>query len=279
MIFLAIALRCEAAAFLRHSDLKADQQSLRFPIYRGADITVAITGVGKVRAAMAVVNMLRTEPIDVLRRSVVANIGLCGASRGDYGSRGDLIVINQVIDHGSRRRYYPDMLLQHDLPEAEVETFDTPVVTPDAIENGVVDMEAAGFFEAASRFVSPDRILIVKMISDFLAGERVSPDWVEQAFAAKTEPLAVMLRQYHDCHRNQASSLPGHIEDDIRVLAEQLRLTATQRCELRKLAVYFVLNGGESIAELGETLDLHVTSKVASKAEFAKLIAAMSAFT
>src|SRR5690554_1763627 len=109
MILIITALMIEAAPLIEHFRLRRDMSIHEFPVYRNADIALIVSGVGKVRSAIAATYLLsicntkynkdieNVNDDSCIKDHTLVNIGFCGASETQY-EIGSLILINKVID-------------------------------------------------------------------------------------------------------------------------------------------------------------------------------------
>ncbi len=254
MIYITTALQCEARPLIQHFNLRQDQAANQYRRYANGEITVIVTGVGKTRAATAINHLLSAENSRDLSRSVIVNFGVCGAVRKDSLVIGDMVVVNQIQDNACGRAYFPDMLLKHDFKEAGIETFDSPVGDTSTPALPLVDMEASGFFEAASEHFSPDRIMCIKIISDFLEPKRVSNKQVATLIESCINNLTQLFRAFHELIPPAEKVLGPDDETILDQLNSRFRFTSTQRHLLRRSAEAFAVR-------TGSTLDSFKTSR------------------
>ena len=174
MIFIIAALQSEARPLIDHFGLKSSNNT-KWRIYQSDEMALIVSNTGKVRSAMATTYLFNYTQFCETENAIAINVGICGSANPDLYAIGDLVVINQVFDRGNQRRYFPDMLLRHGFKESGLETSDRPATRTDTLSMPLVDMEAAGFFEASRVYFSPNRILCLKLVSDYLDGDRISP--------------------------------------------------------------------------------------------------------
>ena len=178
-------MRCEAVPFIRTLGLKRDGSYGGFEVYRGDDITLCVTGMGKVDAACAVSAVL-SSLIDI-DRTLVVNIGVCAGM-----SAGTLYRISRIHDEDSGKDQYPDMLRKTEYLEMCLHTSDAYKLDDnfnDDMSEFVYDMEGASVFRAASSFVSPDRILMFKIVSDSGSPEEVTEQMCIDLIGRYTDKL------------------------------------------------------------------------------------------
>lgn len=168
MIYLITALDAEAKAIVEHYRLKRDT-SLPYTLYRGEDILLLVTGIGKINTLMSVSTLLGWRIPE--RKDILINIGICGAP--STFEIGEPLLIHQIIDNG--RCYYPDILYTHTLRESTLTSVESPQASASTFP---VDMESAGVFQAASRFFKLHQIAFLKIVSDHFEPHNVTKEGV-----------------------------------------------------------------------------------------------------
>ncbi|RMH68787.1 MAG: hypothetical protein D6675_14855 [Gemmatimonadetes bacterium] len=227
MIQIVCALHCEAKPLIELLELKKDHTSAKFDLFQSNDVQLIISGVGKLRSAIATTFLIQRT--SETRRTVLFNIGVCGSAHpGD--SIGQLFLVHKVTDHATQRSYFSDLLLEHPVEEAPLETFDQPVTgEAPTTDLHLVDMEAAGFFEAASIFLAPNQIYVLKIVSDHLECLKFDKQFVTGLVANQLDAIRAILFA-------QKAALPHPTDEvlteaDYRLiygLRQNLRLTETQ---------------------------------------------------
>ena len=203
--------------------------------------------------------LCRAQPIKI-HNSIVVNLGLCGAPDEAGLNVGDLAVINQIIDHGSGLHFFPDMILKHDLCEHSLETFDYPVTHSNSV-SALVDMEAAGFYVAASYFVKAHQILCIKLVSDKLEGRKILPSWVTNELSNHVKAIENLIRNFLTIQCSTSVPLSASDQNTLIKLEEKLRFSVTQRKTLEKTAENFVVRQNENLSILLPFLSKKVNSK------------------
>jgi nucleoside phosphorylase len=255
------ALHAEAKPLLSFFKLKKDSLSTKVPIYRNETITLAVSGVGKIKSAIATTYLLSREKEP--QKIVAFNIGICGS--GDRRTKiGKMFFVHKIVDNSSGKNYYPDIFLKHNLPEATLTTFDKPVVNQASFDKtfeGLADMEAAGFFESALTFLPPHQIACLKVVSDFLQGERLEKSQVSQLIEQNLEAIESIVSNYDVLEFFQTRVL----EDEDYTLLEQLRahlrLTVTQYHQLIDWIKSYRIRKKGSLEALKQFLQYPVSTK------------------
>ena len=236
MRYIFTALRQEAAVLIRELDLKPCNISLQ--CYQNDNTILTVTGTGPYSAAAACGAVLCRA--DKNGSDLVINAGiaasLCGAAKGS------LYTVNRIHDCSSGRDYYPDLVPLSGYPEAGLCTGAVPYHTGDPIidepGNGplLYDMEGAGFYHAASLFLSPHRIRLLKLVSDFGDTDKLTfdPAWAEKL----SEAVLAEAERMETVPARPAKRMP-----DCDALCSELHATAAMRARLEQALRYAELSG------------------------------------
>ena len=140
--------------------LKLRQMQVRhLRVYAADNILLLETGAGKLSAAACTAAMLQHYP-DI---TAILNIGIAGG-RFDYAQT---MLAHHVKDMASGAQWYPHIPGHpafRAVPTASIGTVDAPDTNYAA--GTLFDMEAAGIFSAATRYLSTSQIHSVKVVSD-----------------------------------------------------------------------------------------------------------------
>lgn len=252
-ILIVTALPFEGACVSRYLELHPSADKLT--IHSKPPFHMIISGVGKLRAAAATGALCaRFSPESI---DAVVNLGIAGSVSPSHPV-GSHWLIHQIRDAATSRYYYPDMLAAHQMRETSVTTVDQPATahSRQPVSDGLVDMEASGFFEAASMFVGPEKIISAKVVSDMVSADSVSDAMDSQAphtqpridKAATGVALSNALPEVFEyvnavceCNsRTRAVSLNRTHRKYIETLIDILQLTRTQQEQLRQTVSRFV---------------------------------------
>ena len=191
MIYVVTALYQEAHGFIRELELKKNTAYAPFEVFdnENAGIRLVVTGVGEIAAAAVVAAVCAQDGADAA--DFLINIGCCAAANAGadsgcetvdsgmdsgYGAAhaaqiGDLYVCHKITEQATGKTFYPDILYRHPWKERELVTGMQPLQRA-AAHGALYDMEAAAVYQAGIRFFSPDRMLFLKVVSDFgIAGQ------------------------------------------------------------------------------------------------------------
>lgn len=273
IVGVVVALRAEAAPFVRSFRLRRRLDVARWELFHGDDIALIVSGVGKLKSAIATTILLD----QVTSLAAVVNVGVAGCD-ARFARIGDAFQIHRIDDEASGRSYFPDMLVSSGFPETRVATLDRPGREPRK-NSCLVDMEAAGFYEAASYFLPPHGIHVIKIVSDFMEPASLSGESVMRLL----EPYPMALRGFFHSLAVPPESRDSPLTEQDEVILEQLkshlRLTATQYHHLCRSATSFCIRTGKTLQCLEEFLTYPTSSKIVSKSILTKALQVLNAGT
>ena len=263
MICIVTALYAEASPFIQEFSLKKNSEFHKTEVFENEEICLVVSGTGKIQSAVALATVLcHKQNIEK-----ILNIGICGSADPAFAV-GEMILVHEIRDFSSRRRYYPDILFDFAVKGAAVTTFDRPLVQqermniPDKLE--IVDMEASGFYEAAIKHVTADRIQVLKVVSDHLEGIRCTPDLVNRIFAENLEKMKKII-----FHLPQPEILFSSEETEfLDQIAAALRFSETQKHAFYDMAKSYKIRTRGDFSILQSYLNAEVKHKKEAKDHF-----------
>jgi len=158
MINFVVALAAEAKPLIAEYHLVRDHSVHAFPFYMGDDISLIVSGSGKLASAAAVGFV---AAMFAKRECAWLNIGIAGHQTRALATA---VLVNKITDRASKKAYYPFMDHRLKLESAELCTVEQ--AESNYVAGTLYDMEASGFFEAANRFASIELIRSLKIVSD-----------------------------------------------------------------------------------------------------------------
>lgn len=159
---LLTALPCEARPLLDHFRLRSLAEVPGFRCYARDDVLLVVSGIGRTAAAAAVATVEARYPE---QDKVWLNLGIAGHRSLALGT---LLWVGKAQEAAGGRSWYPPPVPGLDLPAAHLLTVDRP--HKDYPADALVDMEAAGFFDAGLRFRSIELLQSLKVVSDNAGG-------------------------------------------------------------------------------------------------------------
>lgn len=190
MLNLVIALDCEAKPIIEHFHLKR-QAEHTLPVYTTDNMQLIVAGVGKLNAAMA------TAYLAGMRNDNAAwlNIGIAGHKSHAIGTA---YVAHKVMDHTTQQNWYPALTFKPAIATETVCSFESPVM--DYHDDLLHDMEAAGFYQAASRFNSAEFVHCLKIVSDNAeqSTHKINKQMVSELVTAQIDAIADFISKLND---------------------------------------------------------------------------------
>lgn len=293
MIYVVTALYQEAHGLIRELELKKNMAYAPFEVFdnESAGMRLVVTGVGEVAAAAGVAAVCTRDGADAA--DFLVNIGCCAAGgcesadRGTdsgygsanagedggcepadwdmdsgYGSAnatqiGDLYLCHKITEQATGKTFYPDILYRHPWKERELVTGMQPLQRA-AAQGVLYDMEAAAVYQAGIRFFSPDRMLFLKVVSDFgVAGqERMTAETLTGLLEQHVKEIAAFFTNLREA-ANEEETLrnDGILQEDEAVLERlfaALHCSQTMRASARQYITYAALTGYDWKAKLEE---------------------------
>lgn len=246
MIEIITALHPEAEGVIRRLSLKTEKTAFPFHSFRSEDgsIRLTISGTEKAVAAAAVGCILGRYEREELSKVQLVNFGSCALYQSSVTRNGcerigttideKIYLVNKLTDLDSGATYYPDLLVQTNLPEAEIITGsrvlgENPekntkqgldedsddrrqmanIMAGTVVHSRVAglrdtderfptvtlyDMEAAGIYEAARLFLGPHQLHFLKGVTD--QGTNANGRIDVAAFRDRMETYADMALPY-----------------------------------------------------------------------------------
>ena len=277
MIYVVTALYQEAHGFIRELELKKNTAYAPFEVFdnENAGIRLVVTGVGEIAAAAVVAAVCAQDGADAA--DFLINIGCCAAANAGadsgcetvdsgmdsgYGAAhaaqiGDLYVCHKITEQATGKTFYPDILYRHPWKERELVTGMQPLQRA-AAHGALYDMEAAAVYQAGIRFFSPDRMLFLKVVSDFgIAGqERMTAEALTGLLEQHGQEVVAFLTNLREAaDEEETLRNDGILQEDETVLERlfaALHCSQTMRASARQYITYAALTGYDWKAELEE---------------------------
>ena len=276
MIYVMMALYQEAHGLIRELELKKNTAYAPFEVFdnESAGIRLVVTGVGEIAAAAATAAVCARDGADAA--DFLVNIGCCAAAEGaaggcepadrdmdsGYGAAhaaqiGDLYVCHKITEQATGKTFYPDILYRHPWKERELVTGMQPLQRA-AAHGALYDMEAAAVYQAGIRFFSPDRMIFLKVVSDFgIAGqERMTAEALTGLLEQHVKEVAAFLTNLREAaDEEETLRNDGIVQEDETVLERlfaALHCSQTMRASARQYITYAALTGYDWKAELEE---------------------------
>lgn len=256
MSALFFAVVSEAKPWLELLQAKPLSHPGKFRIFQKESHYIIISGTGKLSMALAVSEFAHSLSKEERKQMKVWNLGIAGAYPSEL-ALGDFFWIHKITDVGSQRDFYPDRILNSKFKnETSLKTFDRPVTKEkvvdrflslskeELVDTSLVDMEGAGFFEAASLYFPLENIALGKLVSDHLEGKFCQIEDVE----------TMMAKIAKDLFEEWTTPLPWNLVDEVESIdwpkvesfIQNIRLTETMKHDLKKSIRFFRLRNPQA---------------------------------
>ena len=255
MIYVVTALYQEAHGLIRELELKKNTAYAPFEVFdnESTGIRLVVTGVGEIAAAAVVAAVCARDGADAA--DFLINIGCCAAAEG--ADIGELYLCHKITEQATGKTFYPDILYRHPWKERELVTGMQPLQKA-AAQGVLYDMEAAAVYQAGIRFFSPDRMLFLRVVSDFgIAGqERMTAETLTGLLEQHAKAVALFLANLREAaDEEETLRNDGILQEDEAVLEQlfaSLHCSQTMRASARQYITYAALTGYDWKAELEE---------------------------
>lgn len=240
MIYYAMALYPEAQPFIRRLNLKKCAEEIHVQIFENADTGLILTGVGEVQAAAAVAYLFACRPPKA--QDLLVNVGICGSAQQP---RGTCFLCNKIVEQMAGRTFYPDILLRHPFEEEAV------ITSPRVVKNGMqepalLDMEAAGIYQAGQIFLRTHQMVFLKIVSDAADGSRLSKQQAEQIVEHHADAIITWSKQAQSyLAAQQQETMSPEEQKAAESAAAEHGLSLTQRRQMQQLLRYYKLEHGD----------------------------------
>ena len=275
MNLLVTALFDEAKPFIEATGCKKVSNAGNLTYYQGEEISLLIAGCGKVAAAVAVARML--ERLDLENVGHVINVGTCGASDSTI-PLGTLHLVHKITDQATGRNYFPDRLCASPFQEGSLITVDAGQTQESARKDSLYDMEASGIYQAATEFVTADRVHFLKIVSDHLEPETLIREKV-QGWVLSCVPTVLEFVESLPKTEKAKPSEEAELKW-LKNVQEEWNLTETQYHQLKDVTIHFRLSNLdhcnlETLVEMADKFAPVTSNKTARNQAFAKLLDAL----
>ena len=227
MITLTTALPCEAKPLIEKFGLQHQSECSAFRLYQNDDLRLIVTGVGKLAAASAVSFLSHEQQHE---QQAWLNVGITGHASHEIGTA---ILAHKIIDAGNQQCWYPALINSSSCTSDTITTVDQ--IQDEYSDESCYDMEASGFFSAASRFNNIELIHSLKVVSDnrHCNTFNITANLTSELIAEQLEHVEKLIEQL----RQMSAQLNSHNTANINIdsYIEQWHFTHNQRHQLRQL--------------------------------------------
>lgn len=156
-IRFVVAMPSEAKPINRHFGLIRDNKATPYSVYRNQGVALIITGVGSEISEHATRWLHQMLP----GPAIWINVGIAGHSHLPVG---EALLASEILHQTSGKRWQTALPASPPCGSAPLITCAEPET--EYADNALYDMEAAGFYSAASTVALPQQIHCFKIVSD-----------------------------------------------------------------------------------------------------------------
>ena len=175
-INIVVAMKSEAKPLINFWKLKKINNLGKIYVNKKKKINLIISGIGKKKVEEAT-NILAKKNLN----SFFLNIGIAGHKDLKLG---EIILISKITDNKTNYNWYPSLLWKTKIKKSPLITVRFPKLIYKS--NTVYDMEASSFIKTARNFVGPEKVQVIKIISDnknssiLKISSKKIEDWIEK---------------------------------------------------------------------------------------------------
>ena len=175
-INIVVAMKSEAKPLINFWKLKKINNLGKIYVNKKKKINLIISGIGKKKVEKAT-NILAKKNLN----SFFLNIGIAGHKDLKLG---EIILISKITDNKTNYNWYPSLLWKTKIKKSPLITVRFPKLIYKS--NTVYDMEASSFIKTARNFVGPEKVQVIKIISDnknssiLKISSKKIEDWIEK---------------------------------------------------------------------------------------------------
>ena len=221
------ALPAEAKPLMDHLELRSSRTD-PFKIYTNSNdnVRLIISRVGKNAAAKAIKHLAKL-PCSSHSEGWL-NVGVAGHASLPIGT---LMAVHKITDAESGRAWYPPMVL--DFPCETASLLTVKKETGNYPADALVEMEAAGFYAAASYFSTHELIHCLKVVSDNRNEKKLDSRSVTEMITAHIDSVQSVVHALLQLSENlrKRRTVPRQLEHFL----DRWKFTVTQSHQLEKL--------------------------------------------
>lgn len=270
MVYFLTALYYEARDIIEHYKMKKVMEVTKFQVFKGENELLIISGTSEIKAVVAATYLL--THFEYSENDIFINVGICGAIK-EKACKGDIFLCNKLIDDFSKKAFYPDMLFKHPFREGTLESFSEVVndTGKQNIDTDIVDQEGAFIYEAVSMFIKPQNIYIIKIVSDILNPNSITPQTIENLMSDNMNKVYKWLEERIKLKFENEDIMSIEEYKILKNLSEKMKLTSAMNVELKKLSKQYKIRNGHIIDVINLYRDFQCKSKIEGKKAFGEL--------
>ena len=238
--------------------------------YRNDKFTLIITGVGRIASAISTTKAfcLNGDYESAL------NFGLCGSGDSKH-EIGEMRYVNRIREMCTGRDFFPDPLISHQWKESAIQCHDLPVQDRKVMNFDplaeVVDMESAGFFQAAVPFSTAPFHPLHKNSLRLFKCLKQSIKVIEDLIHLRISEISIFLERICRSVIISPPKIPANFQESVDAISKSWRLTKTQVHKLNRTAIGAHLRGADFGLIIDNSEQVQPTSKTDRNIAFRNL--------
>lgn len=270
MVYFLTALYYEAKDIIEHYKMKKIMEVTKFQVFKGENELLIISGVGGLKAIVSATYLLTN--FKYKENDIFVNVGICGASK-DKASIGEVFLCNKLIDNFSKKAFYPDMLFKHPFREGTLQSFPKIIngTVDESIQSDIVDQEGAFLYQTVSMFLKPQNIYTIKIVSDNLNTNSVTPKLIESLMADNMPKVYCWLEERTKLNFYNKDIISIEEYKILQDLCENMKFTFSMSIQLKKLFKQYKIRKGYIIDVINKYRNYECKSKIEGKKIFGEL--------
>lgn len=257
---LVVALDSEARPIIHALGLKARTPRGVFPVYLHDDVSLVVSGIGKVNAAAATtyLHLVTGEQAD----EGWLNVGVAGHANQPIGTGA---MAARITDAATRCQWHPSPICNERLNAWELITVDR--AEHDYNDAAMYDMEGSGYYATAQRFSTAELVQCYKVISDNreAPAHRVTVKSVQRLITDHLEAIRAVIQRIN---RFAQAYAQRQVEPEVLArFTRQWRFSARQRRRLHQVLKRWLVYAPETAPWSQELASLDNSSDVIAALE------------
>lgn len=287
MIFIIVAMQCEAVPFIKKYKLKQIKKNTPFRVYENDQYKLVISGTGGTAALSATVCLLTLY--NASKDDFVINCGICATYVENSSFLPDMYIASFLRNIPMKRDFYPDMIWKSNFPEGRLFTVNEPYKKDNKEEKNInllksikkqdqgstvlIDMEGAFVFEGASRFVYIHNIFILKRVSDDGDISLLTKSLITKMIEEDILKIDIFITDIREESTNNSQIFSHEMKELENKIGDNLRLSFYQKNELKILLHNYILRGHNPYESLKDYINISTKTKIKKdgKIEFEKI--------
>ena len=258
MIHFIVATSSEARPIIDFYRLKKKEVS-NFVIYNNDAISLTISGIGKINAAMSITHTF--HEFNQQKNNVWINLGLAGHKNKKIG---DIFLVDKIIDNETQEKKYPIIIDNCKIEQQSCITFNKENFN---YTKSLYDMEVSGFFFGCEKYTIKEFIHSIKIISDN-ENKKITfsnKEVIKNLFIKRIEKIDLFKKKIYSIwidHFGKKKKIDSKIKNTL----SNYKLSFSEEIEFKKwLLMYFSKNSNFKTDIIDLNKDFKTNIKIIKK--------------